>query len=60
MNCRVYAQGKHKDGSSFLYEFETKRDARTWAAQNAVVVRRIWAVYSTERPQSSPMSVERL
>lgn len=46
MTCRVYAQGRHKDGQPFLYEFETKRDARTWAAQNKVVIRRLVAVYS--------------
>ena len=47
MSATIYAAGCYADGTKFLLTFETKRDARTWAAQNAAVISRLWALYES-------------
>lgn len=47
MTATIYASGRYADGTKFLMTFATKRDARTWAAQNRAVISRLWALYES-------------
>lgn len=40
----VWAAGTYPDGQRFLLEFETRRDARLWAKQNAARITRMMGI----------------
>lgn len=47
MTATIFAAGRHENGTKFLLQFNSRRDARRWATQNRAVISRMWALYES-------------